>query len=529
MAKRTGLGCWFWGFAFVVGLPLLLIVIGALVFVGRERSARRELASRLEQLVAEGMPIDDATLLDFTDRMASRENTDAWLGVLKQFGSKEFKEAVDGVPLFDPQIQVNVPPPGEAWPVDKWPAEQIATDGEVQLAEQVSEQEPALQSELDAPSEEVGAIAGADEPGVGLGSPSLVPDERGVDEQTVRRFLANWSELHDRIWRLSMKQLEPNAKGVRFIEQFDSVNTLLPQTQNMREAARLLSLRGQLALYDRDSGQARKSIEALMGCSKTLSGEPIVVSQLVTTAIESLALELLKTGLEYDVFEEADLVALLPLFRSAIHICPEWKMAVQGERAMALTVFADPGKAGSGNVRLPARSRDALHYLDHMQRILAIPDDDFDRYLTQLETEEQVINDLAHGGLLTSFDTMLTSLMSPASGAIGSVFVRRAVQNRMLVLCIAARIYQQRNGSWPASLDDLKTLQFDGMVIDPAELLPAGGKPFGYKVEERRVVLWGGNPRLDAATPLEPLSVTEGDPNAEENKIWIWTMRSWVD
>jgi len=517
MAKRTGLGCWFWGFSFVVGLPLLLLIIGALVFMGRERSARRELNSRLEQLAAAGMPIDDATLLDFTDGLTSREHTDAWLGVLKQFGSKEFKEAVGGVPLFDPQIHTEIPPPGEAWPVDKWPAEQIAIDAAASAPEEALE--------LAVSAEGMGAIDGVDEHQMGMELQPLMPEERGVDEQTVRKFLARWSELHDRISQLSMKQLEPNAKGVRFIEQYDSVNTLLPQTQNMREAARLLSLHGQLALYDRDSGQARKSIEALIGCSKTISGEPILVSQLVTTAIESMSLELLKTGLEHDVFEEADLLALLPQFRSAIQICPEWKLAVQGERAMALPVFANPGMVGSGNVRIPARSRDTLHFLDHMQRILAIPDDDFDRYLAQLKAEEEVMNDLAHGSLLTTFDSILTNLMSPASGAIGGVFVRRAVQNRMAVLCMAARIYEKRNGKWPASLDDLKTLQLEGLVIDPAELMPAGGKPFGYKVEEERVVLWGGNLRLDPVTPPEPLKVTEGDPNAEENEIWIWTMR----
>ncbi len=525
MAKRSGMGCWFWGFCFVFGLPILLLGVGALIFVGREQSARRELTSRLEALVADGMPVDDASLLEFTNGLTSHKHTDAWLDVLQQFQSAEFKAAVGGVPMFDPQLEAEVPAPGESWPVDQRQAESVLTE-EVASTSKVSPE--SVESKADAEFPNAEFPSGGDEPLVAAELPPLLPEERGVDEQTVRKFLANWSEMHDRIQELSMKQLEPGAKGVRFIERYDSLQTLLPSTQNMREAARLLVLRGRIALYDRDSQQSRKSIEAVIGCSKTLSGEPLLVSQLVVTAIESLGLDLLKSGLEHNVFDEADLLALLPHFSSAIQICPEWKLAMQGERAMALPVFKNPALASASAARIPARSRDALHYLDHMQRVLEVSSDDFDRFLADLREEEQVINELARGGPLIMMDTMLTTLMASASGAMGNAFVRRATQNRMAVLCIAARLYEKRNGKWPASLDDLKTLELGDQVIDPSMLLPTGGKPFGYKVETQQVVLWGGNSRLDPVTPAEPLSVMEGDPNADENKLWIWKLRSGV-
>ena len=519
MAKRTGLGCWFWGFCFVIGLPLLLTIIGVLIFVGRESSARRQLNSRLEQLTAQGMPIDDATLLDFSNGLTSSQYTEAWQDVFQQFESQEFKQAISGVPLFDGKISAEIPAPGDSWPVDKW-LDQGAASGQVSIDQVTADQT----TDLAGSSEETESQVGVDEQQSGLGMGVLPPDELGIDEQTVRRFLANWSELHDRIYQLSIKQLEPGTKGVRFIQQFDSVNTLLPTTQSIREAARMLSLRGQVALYDRDAAQTRRSIEGLLGCSRAISDEPLLVSQLVVTAIESMSLSLLKTGLEHDVLDESDLLALLPRFRQGIRIAPQWKLALQGERALALPVFSNPSLAGRNTPPMLARSRDALNYLDHIERIIAIPDDDMDRFMKELSDEEKKINDLSRGGLLSMMDTMLTSLMLPASGAVGSAFVRRSVQNRMAVLCIAARIYEIRNGKWPASLEDLKTLELDGAAINPAEFMPAGGKPFGYKLEEGKVVLWGGNVRLDPTTPPEPLSVSEGEPNAEENKIWTWEM-----
>ena len=494
--KKKGWGCWLWGIGFIVGCPLLLVVIGVLLFVGRERSARAKLNSRIEELAAKGMPVDDETLLEFNKKLTSSEDTRAWMAVFKQTDSAEFRQSGKGVPLFDSQVTTNIPAPGEKWPEPKTkaPAPETATTEESEFESQVSE--------------------------------SFAEDEIVIVESDVRDFLSNWSELHDKVLSLSLKQLQPDAKGVQFISKFDSLNTLLPCAQSLRDAARLLNLRGQIALYDRDSKQVKTQIEAMLGCSRTLRSEPILVSQLVLIAIDGMALELLKSGLEYDVLDEEELIALLPLFSADVDIGPQWRLALQGERAMALPVFENPALAGSEVARIPARSRDALYFLDAMDRVLAIPDDDFDAFMAGLKAEDEQTNKLMAGSILTKVDSILTSLLTPAYGAVGSAIIRRAVQHRMAVACIGIRLYEKRNGKWPATLDDLQSLQVDGAPFDPAKLLPAGGQPFGYRFDEREVTVWGGNPRLDPATPPEPLSTAEGEVNAEENKLWIWKMRA---
>ena len=497
MRKQSGWGCWLWGIGIVVGTPLLLIVIGVLFFLGRERSARNQFNKRVEQLVAQGMPVDDATMLEFTNKRTSKENTRGWLAVFEQTESPEFKEWGKGVPTFDSQVTANFPAPGEKWPEPKAVSDETA-------APAVEGEDVDLLSQL--------MLEGEQEP--------------AISESHVREFLANWSELHDKIAALSLKQLQADAKGVQFITRFESFNTLLPCTQSLREAARLLNVRGQVALYDRDSKQVTHQIKALIGCSKTLQDEPVLISQLVTIAIESMAIELLKTGLAHDVFEEADLVELLPYFRNGVDIGPGWRLGIQGERAMALPVFENPALASPNTARIPARSRDALHFLDAMDRVLAIPDDDFDSFIAGLNAEEQKLEELTSGSIFTKLDTILTGLISPAYSAMGNAFVRRAMQNRMAVTCIGIRLYEKQNGRWPASLDDLKTLQAAEGTFDPVKLHPPGDQPFGYRVEDKQVIIWSGNPRLAPSTPPEPLPSTEGDANAEENKLFTWRMNA---
>jgi hypothetical protein len=94
----------------------------------------------------------------------------------------------------------------------------------------------------------------------------------------------------------------------------------------------------------------------------------------------------------------------------------------------------------------------------------------------------------------------------------------------MAVLCIGIRPYEKRNGKLPGRLDDLKTLELGELSLDLATLLPAGGKPFGYRLDENQAVLWGFDFNQASSTPSEPPSTEDGAPGANTNKLWIWTL-----
>jgi hypothetical protein len=296
----------------------------------------------------------------------------------------------------------------------------------------------------------------------------------------------------------------------------------------MRSAARLLMLNGRVAIYDRNSAKTRLNIEALIGCSRTISGEPILVSQLVHIAIESMGIEVLRSALEHDVLNERDLMVLLPQILDGINIKPQWKIAIQGERAMMLPVFQHPERAAdSEGLRwLPGRSADTLHYLDFIEDVLAVPDNDFDEFRVGLDKVEQDLKKTFDGNLLQRFDSIMTAMMTPAVSAVGNAFIRNAVQHRMAALSIGIRLYEKRNGKMPTKLDDLKSLELGELTLDPAALLPPGDKPFGYRVEDNQVLIWGFDVNQVSSTPSEPPPTADGIPNAETNRLWIWTLKT---
>ncbi len=501
MKRRSSYGCLFYGVAIFVALPIFVCLVAFLLIAGRERSAKQKLNAQLEKLVAQGLPIDDATLLTFTNSLTSPEDTKEWISVLALLTSDDFAKTTRGVPMFDTEAAE--------------PLEVPAPDT------------PALvKPDLDKPDLDKPDLDKPDLDKPDLGQTDLeTPTVLWAQEQATREFLAKWSELRGRVTRLSLKQLQPGAKPVRFLTEFKSINTLLPQTQNMRSAARMLMLNGQVAVYDRNSATARLSIESLFGCSRTVSGEPILVSQLVCSSIESMGVSLLRSALEHDVLSEKDLLLLLPRVLDGIHVRGQWKLAMQGERAMMLPVFADPELVGDvGIKRLTGTSPDALYYLDVLEKVLAVPDKDFDEFLAGLDQVEFGLRRKMGGNLIERYDSIVTNLTMPAVKAAGSAYVRDAVQRRLAAICIGVRLYEKRLGKAPSSLDELKKLELGTSSLDPDVLRPPGGKRFGYKVEESKVLVWGFDFNNVSSTPDVPPEVGGDLMQPMDQMHWLWTL-----
>jgi hypothetical protein len=102
MKPRSSRGCLLYGVGLFFGIPLLLLIVGLAIIAGRERSAKRKVADRLDKITAQGLPVDDETMLDFTNSLTSKVDTKEWLTVLGELTSKEFSKSTTGVPLFDP-------------------------------------------------------------------------------------------------------------------------------------------------------------------------------------------------------------------------------------------------------------------------------------------------------------------------------------------------------------------------------------------------------------------------------------------
>lgn len=479
--KKRGRSCLFYGLLLIVGMPLLLIALFVLIVLGRERSARRELNVRLDRIKAQGLPVDNASMQTYFNKLTSDEYTEAWLEAIAEATSDEFNDSCEGVPRFDASI-----------------------DGEI----------PASKAEA---SHRLEGDAGDS-------------DEPWPEEGATRRFLARWNGLGNRVQRLALAQLADGAKPVRFPLEFDSINTLLTNTQHMRQLARLLYARGMVAVFDRESTNARQNIAALIGCSKVLEGEPILVSQLVSIALDGMAMDVLKSALEYDVLESDDLAILLELVLERKDISKGWELAMNGERAMMLPIFDNPTMVTPQSTpAIPFRSRDALNYLDVSDSVLAVATEDLDEFRTELAKIEANLQLLVSGGWIQRMDSIVTGMLAPAIAPAGDAYVRNAMQHRIAVLGIGIRLFEEREGSFPDSLQILEEHRFGDYVIEETQLMPPGKKPFGYLVDSEGALLWGFDLQHEQSTPDQPPVAELGEPYFEQKKYWKWRLQTVAD
>ena len=352
--------------------------------------------------------------------------------------------------------------------------------------------------------------------GIDVELPVLTSDD-WEEEEVSLAFLERWKSLHAEVLRLSI-----DAKPVRFPIVFKSFATLLPETQNVRQLARLLQLNGRVGLRARDSTKVRDAIDGLLGLSRVNADEPFLVSQLVSMAIDGIAIGLLKDAIQHDALSESDLLDLLPKVLASTTIGKEWQTAIAGERGTALLYFQDPKQAQLLDVKsFPARSRDGLFYIELTQEVAEIPTEDIVEFKTKLADIESKLKAKASESWLSRFDTMLTLQITPAFSAAGDAFIRRALQHRIAALAIGLRLYEDRKGKLPASLNDLAELPMDLKALAPTK-----DRSFGYRRDGNNAKLWGGTFQDAVHIPTEPPAIVAGEPDNSGKKFWLWEFRA---
>ncbi len=443
-------GCMLYGCLIAGGLPLLIVGLMLLLVVGRESSGKRQLQAKIDELKAAGLPYDNDSLDQYYQQQTDPQDTQRWLAVLKTLSSDELQLSAKGVPDFDGKVQQDVPLPGEPWDAES--------------------------------------------------------------ESATRAFLAQWQELHQEVYELSL-----HAQPVRFPLAFDGIDTLLTHAQEMRQAARLLSLKGKVALRDGDSTETQRAIFGMLGMSQVLTGDAFLMSQLIVIAMDGMSLNLLKNGLNSGVLQPAELRKLLPEVLKHTEIGDGWRTSMIGERAGALPSFSNTSAAVG--VSIPGRSRDALLYLEFAERAIDLPTENLDEFRAKAQQIEDDTKQRITGSWLSQLDSIMTATLMPALSAVGEAHVRRAVQHRMAAVAIALRLYQFQYDQFPASLQELAKLE-----LGVEQLGPAADKAFGYRIDSRGIAqLWSHNLREpNDAIPTEPYDTT--DPESSD-AMWVWELK----
>ncbi len=340
--------------------------------------------------------------------------------------------------------------------------------------------------------------------------PDQVWDE--PTETATRKFLEQWRNLHQEIYELSL-----HTKPVRFPINFDGMDTTLTHVQEMRQAARLLNLKGKVALRDNDSAEVGRAIEGMLGMTHVLTADAFIVSQLVVIAIDGISLNLLKDGLHSDVLQPAELRKFLPSVLAQIEIGDTWRTGMIGERAFALPTFNNTVQVVGATI--PGRSRDALLYLEFSQRAIELPTENLDEFRAAAQRLEYDLQQGIRSSLLRQLDSIMTSALIPAYSATADAHVRRAVQHRLAAIAIGLRLFEQQHGQFPASLAELSQLE-----LGLEQLGPAVGKSFGYRVDSRGMAqVWSHNQREPGdAIPPQPYDTSDPESN---NAMWVWELK----
>lgn len=303
-------------------------------------------------------------------------------------------------------------------------------------------------------------------------------------DQGVASRLNEWAAVLAQIDRLR------DFKGGRFPMQITPCpfDILLPSLSPLRQSARLKSLDVTWRAMHGHTDSLPDDVNILLNHGRILADEPVLISQLVRVAIDSLTLKTIE-----DVCGQGDLPAarilaverLLPV-ADAEYMGP----GLRGERAcfIGAAEYYRSGGDLSSVIGLPPRIPTWLPgvrgYLCYDQavgvrmhnRIVAVADKPIE-VIAEAGAWESQVEDMR----FLSF-TRVTLLSVKRAYA---TMVRAAAEMRCAQAALAAERYRIDTGSFPVKLDDLVPKYLDDVPLDPFD-----GRPLRYRLTSEQTCVY---------------------------------------
>ncbi len=308
-----------------------------------------------------------------------------------------------------------------------------------------------------------------------------------------------------------------------------SFTMLLPETQNMRAAARDLKLEAHYRAAHGDLRGAAENVLALHRMAEHVAQEPLLVSLLVSYALDAIAVNTLEHLLRMHPFTSEDLAVLDGWRLTPAN--PRLQRAYRMEEAFALAMF---------NQVAEWREMDALGQqlgitsgwppnVSAVYRVFFLSDDlaDYREAMARIQRSvmlpyrerQRVLNDLETDRKNTPMG-IVSRLLVPALGAVETASARHDAQQRLALVALAAQRYRGQHGGYPERLEDLTA---DGAVVLLKD--PFSNEQLRLAARGEGIVIYSLGPNLQddgGAAPDEQLQT--GDiiftlnplPNAEK-------------
>jgi hypothetical protein len=306
------------------------------------------------------------------------------------------------------------------------------------------------------------------------------------------------------------------------------IDTLLPETQAARGAARLLAADAAIRAHDGDLDGALDSCRAVLNVSRSIGDEPFLISQLVRVAIDALALNAARRVLGQGEPSEGALARLQSLLSDEL-AQPLFLWAMKGERAASsemLRRIGSGGVAGSPLSKaarfLPAGTFDhqralALEWMNEAVAIARRPASEQPQLWAAWQAS---IDRVSHSqfGRLTSMPALE---VIPATSTASLAFARAQCDLGATVILVAAERHRLKTGKWPASISAI-----DRTILPSAPLDTFSGQPLGLEHHEGKFVVYSIGPNLrDEHGKFDQRLWMQGGPDDVAAAAWDVPLR----
>jgi len=264
-----------------------------------------------------------------------------------------------------------------------------------------------------------------------------------------------------------------------------SIAMLLPEMQSLREAARLLALAARREAADGNLPGSLRDVVRLQQMGRHAAAEPMLISSLVSIAIDTMALDALTEVLPR--LRKADLPALdAEDIRDLVATVPPISRPFYGEEAFGLATLADIADGRLDPTALnqamggivPVWSSQLAMPVLSLFRSFLLPNDIagyrsiMNRYQAQITSHKRYADVMNSSKeieeeIRNQSPGMLSSLLVPALGSVVRAHAQAEARHRAAAVLVAATRQRLETGELPKSLDDLVPNPLSTVPRDP--------------------------------------------------------------
>jgi hypothetical protein len=318
------------------------------------------------------------------------------------------------------------------------------------------------------------------------------------------------------------------------------IDTLLPEAQASRIAARLMAADASIRAQDGDPDGALDSCRAILGIGRSIGDEPFLISQLVRVAIGSVAMKSARRVLGQGEPSDPALARLQALILDELDQ-PLLLHGIRGERATVAELIR---RLGAGEVSISALSEGAPRFdpgapraaiapwgrllfdnqravaLDWMNAAVAIarrPVAERPRLWEAWQAEV----DRVRLSRLGKFTATLPILMTPALSASSSSHSRCQCELGATAILLAAERHRRKTGDWPASIAAI-----DPSILPSAPVDPFSGQAFRLERRDGQLFIYSIGPNgTDEHGAYDSRRWTTGGPDDAGAVGWDVSLR----